>query len=44
MFDKEKQIPKDKELAESLHQKTHKGPQKDKHVNQYGDKDDNLPN
>jgi hypothetical protein len=37
---KEKKI-KDKELTESLHPDTHKGPHKPEHENQYGDQDEN---
>ena len=40
--DKENNKKRDKELAESLHPETHKGPQKDEHTNQYGDQDEQI--
>lgn len=39
-MDKDKKTEKEKEITESLHPDTHKGPQKPEHTNQYGDQDD----
>ncbi|MDX1461978.1 MAG: hypothetical protein R3359_02895 [Marinirhabdus sp.] len=36
----QKNNKKDKELTDSLHPDTHKGPQKPEHTNQYGDQDE----
>ena len=42
MDKKNKKFDKDKDAQESLNPETIKGPQKDEHTNQYGDKDEDT--